>query len=455
MRRASLLQALFLSVALSACGETPRPVETPKSDDEDSTVTLDRIPYSIRAEPVVSRVRGRPETETETNTAYALFDLNRHTLMTLLATKEDWSKGSSEVATVGTERVDTQDQLVARADTDARGRDDESEDLGKKQGIEETARSRDDQTARRGSTAESDEGGRDDASEGTETATTTTTRDRSESSVDRGSTERLLTQSEVISLVQQSSELFRERGGHYTDLIEQDRFLKLFFSLTKAQIREYLDKETLKVQKELFKFTKSISVEEVVPGETFTYTIRFENHSKAPVRSVTFYDEFPRGQLLFEYGRSQGVRIDRQGKEHRIDGRLIYATPNEWEDGKLAWVIAKELGPGESLSFYFQATWFAEEGSAKESVAVRTEASADSAAVGNASPKDLVLVAERTPDAEFLPVSVRAQGSGRELKGFIPASAFTPARELDATDREKTLQQTVYFGWSEKDDASS
>ena len=125
-------------------------------------------------------------------------------------------------------------------------------------------------------------------------------------------------------------------------------------------------------------------------------------------------------------------------------------TPNEWEHGKIAWHIPGQLGAGATIRFRFLATWYRERGiPAGPNVAVYQEPRRDAPVAGTAGEQDVILVSARLEGSDFIACSVRKQGSRARVDGFVLAAAFKPSSEVDATELERRLQNTVYFGGEE------
>lgn len=495
-----LLGPLGLLAACSQSGPSRRPAREAAPRE----VLLRHLPFSVESEQVLTPVRGEEETYRVPNRAYALFD------QTSIVTRVRQRAAGGRIALVQRSEVSGTDLVAANARGEVV---DESVDLERRREMLAVARDRERRVVR--TVARSDRVGLETTSDRTSTEQSSTREGTERSSVrDATETARAVTRSEghlawasrresrvefegqeeLKEFLLRHEETLRVRSESLARIVRQDKLLRRFFELSQDELRERIHEETRAPEREAVRLEKAISVEEIVPGETFDYVLTLENVSESPVRRVVFYDEFPVG-LLFE-NRYEGLLERADGTDAQFSEKqdlVSLLTPNQWEQGKIAWFVPDLLGPGDTIRFRFRATWYRERGvPGREGAELRAEPSADARVVGRATRDDVLFIASRslesdlaaradaatagadggdalgemedpaelapltapdgvaTPGAGFLLVSLRRGGSGERVDGYLRAADFVPEEEVDATDLERRLQESV---WLETDDA--
>ncbi|MBI4575614.1 MAG: hypothetical protein HY722_05050 [Planctomycetes bacterium] len=264
----------------------------------------------------------------------------------------------------------------------------------------------------------------------------------------RGDRRRFSSQEEYEDFLLQQAELLRARSRSLAELIAQDKLLHQIYALSQGEFRRHI-RDLTRERSRVLRLVKTASVEAIRPGETFDYILELQNSTGAAVRRMIIYDEFP-PQLQFE-NRYRVLRVRPDGGEIALSAEgeevIGFLTPNEWEAGKIAWNLPERLrlGGEDRLQLRFQATWYLERGApAADGVPLRAAGDAAAEVLGTAGTADLVLVALR--QEAFLRVSLRRAGSGERLEGWLAAEAYRPEAMEDATDFERRLQQTVFFG---------
>ena len=251
----------------------------------------------------------------------------------------------------------------------------------------------------------------------------------------------------------ESRAYLRARAGALAAIVETDRVLQHLFDEDQVTFRKRLYRELTPLPQVITADLEAFDaagapLAAIVPGETFEYRITVTNHTHAQVRNLFVYDEFPLG-LRFEH-HSERASVQRASGRRQLASSpfLTFSTPNEWEEGKLLWALAEPLDPGEALALSFSATYYEAEGVAGlvdgQAPRVVTDAGEE---VELTPGRDTVLVAVlRSADEAVLRVSVRRPGGAR-VDGLLPAAAFDPRTDEDATDRERRLLATIYAGW--------
>lgn len=247
--------------------------------------------------------------------------------------------------------------------------------------------------------------------------------------------------------------VLRARSERLSRLVETDRVLQHIFAEDTATFRKRLYRDlvplpAVEATKEAYD-AQGEALKVIVPGRTFEYRITVRNRTHAAISDLIIYDEFPR-ELRYEHRTERAVRL-RGPRSTPVTPPpfLAFLTPNEWEDGKLAWALSGvPLEPGDALQLCFSATYYEGEGVPVAVGGAPPVVTTDDGREVQVTPgKDTVLVASRQAEgATILRVSVR-RPDGQRVDGLMAAAAFDPRKDEDATDREKRLMATLYAGW--------
>ncbi len=423
---------LALSIVLASCESIPPVSNRHRIYTKRSTESgglLKHLAYNLKSEPVATPVRG-PNFLVPTNRAFAIFDLSAH--LTLVTNEgvggvEGTQADGSLLATLDRGDVLTGESAslldTSRVDGDLVGREDATDIL----------------------TAEN----KSEIDRGKQEGRVDSTRERGEA-LHVKSASRFATAAAFEDYVRNRANFLRNYNTAIADLVEQDQVLRMIFQDSKEEFSERIGRKTI-TRDNLLEFTKSISVDEIVPGETFEYTLEVHNTALATITRITLYDEFP---THLHYERNFRLTLTRSdGTEESFDEEShpsfiqSVVTDDDWERGKICWAVVKDFLHGDTLKLSFDATFYESRGEpSKGGVPLYAGPTAsEDEVVERLEQRDRVYLVE--PIENFYRVFVRRPIEVEDEKGktimklekfdgFILAEHFREGFDGNASDRE-------------------
>ncbi len=433
---------LALTAALGSCDSIPSRSTRHRFESKSSSRTsgvLTHLPYNLQSNVLRTRVRGLGADREIVNRAFAIFDLRE--FLTLIQNDAtggvEGSRGDSALLATLDRGDVVSGQGLSQLDSTQSGADlvaqEKTRDILKGGSASELDRVK--QEGRVDSTSEHGKAIR----------------------VKRRA--RFANQAAFEDYLKNRAAFVRIHNAAIADIIEQDKVLRMIFQYSSKEFSELIQAETVS-RDDLLQFQKTISVEEIVPGETFEYTLEARNTAPATLNNITLFDEFPVG-LHFE--RTFRVTLTRaDGSEESFNQEThpnffqSAVTEDEWEHGKICWVVGTDFRHGDTLKLSFDATWYQNRGNpsgdAPRLYAEPVE-SADDIVIGLEALDRIFVIEQSDEDERFLHVFVqRVVESGdakkvgqapklKRFEGFLLAEHYRREVESDAIDQELLFQE--------------